>query len=128
MKKILIILEIIAIFVFILVNTAYSQSTSNHGAKFSFSGGIQVKMSGMSFENNSLGIVIVNSNSRLTVENDMHNNDGELKVESFAVLMIEQNFENMDMFNNYETSTTIVKKNILNEGIIYNASLIEIGE
>jgi len=76
-------------------------------------------------KNDNSGTIVVIDTSVLRV---VENQSGTVNLKDVSLLEVSENLINKDAYNNESSSRTIVKKNVVNSGNIFNASMIEIGE
>jgi hypothetical protein len=107
----------------------FSAGFKNSGAKISLNNAVFVKVKDMEVKNDNNGEIIVRQASELKVEGaDLVNESGSFIVSGISVLGVNKNLINKDVFNTESSSLSVVIMNIVNSGIIYNESIIEIGE
>jgi hypothetical protein len=107
----------------------YSAGLNNQGAKISLNSTVFMKVVNLEMKNDNNGLVVVRQASELRVEGaDFINESGTVNLQDVSLLEVSENLINKDAYNNESSSHTIVKKNVVNSGDIYNASMIEIGE
>jgi hypothetical protein len=124
LKKILYILIIIFI-----PAISLSAVIKNQGTKIFLNNNVFMKVVNLEMKNENSGSIIVRDTSELRVEGgDFINESGTVNLQDISILEVSENLINKGSYNNESSSHTIVKKNVVNSGDIYNASMIEIGE
>jgi hypothetical protein len=124
MKKIIIIISL-----FFISAESFSAGINNNGAKISLNSTVFMKVVNLAMKNDNGGTLAVREASELRVVGaDFVNENGTVNLQDISLLEVSENLINKGVYNNESSSHTKVKKNVVNSGDIYNASLIEIGE
>lgn len=124
MKKTLLIL------LFLTTVSTYSNGFNNQGAKISLVGAVMVRGENALIKNDNFGTIKIENSSLLRIEGeDLVNEPGSfIDLLSNSIIELGENLINKGNYNNEENSLTKVRKNVVNSGVIYNESVIEIGE
>lgn len=124
MKKVIILISF-----FFISADLFSAGINNNGAKIFLNDNVFMKVVNLEVKNDNSGLVVVREASELRVVGaDFVNESGTVNLQDVSLLEVSENLINNDAFNNESSSHTVVKKNVVNSGDIYNASMIEIGE
>ncbi len=122
----------IIIFILILISlpeVTYSARIINNGGKIFLNDKVLVKVINLEIKNTNDGEIVIREASELRVEGaDVINENGTFILSDVSILEVNKNLINKDVFNNESSSKSIVIMNVVNSGIIFNESIIEIGE
>ncbi|MDT3740658.1 MAG: hypothetical protein RO257_14295 [Candidatus Kapabacteria bacterium] len=122
----------IIIFILILISlpaAAYSARIINNGAKVFLNDKVFVKVINLEIKNTNNGEFVIREASELRVEGaDVINENGTFILSDVSILEVNKNLINKDVFNNESSSKSVISMNVVNSGIIFNESIIEIGE
>lgn len=119
----------IILFMMFVPISMYAAGINNSGAKISLNNNVYMKVVNLEMKNDDSGLVVVREASELRVVGaDFVNESGTVDLQDISILEVSENLINKGEYNNESSSRTIVKKNVVNSGDIFNASMIEIGE
>jgi len=116
---------------FLLVSSLFkmnAQAIVNNGSKIFLNGGVFVRVDNILIKNYDVGTILVCESSRLNVNVAFENTSGNVSVTEKSTFYLKEDMNNKSNFNNIQQIQTSVKQNVLNEGIVNNEGIIEIGE